>query len=604
MVGTAPAGAGDVTGLIVHDVVEPTDEAHATEVDDEKGAAVNSNHVADDENYPAPTEEEDKTLRKVADSVPWTAWLLCLVELAERTSYYGTNAVFGNFIQFPLPQGGNGSGAIDPQEPESTAGALGLGGQAASGVVLAYTFIAYVIPIFGAWWADTKIGRFRAMVYGTIIGGIAHVILIGGAAPALLKAGKGAAPFFVGLVLLALGAGIFKPNVAPTFVDQYTHQRKYTKILKSGEKVIVDPETTISYMLLIYYACINLGAFIQLGSVYIEKYRGYWLAFLVPGIIYFLLPPLLAVLYKRTVRKPPQGSDLTNFVKITMSAIKKSKGRVFSRSLWHNVKPSTLAERGEAVTYSEKDVSDCQRTWEAVTIFAYIPVWYLNDGGVGSVSSYQAAAMTTYGAPNDLLSTFNPIVIVVFSIFMAQVGYPVLRYFGITLGRIDRMICGFILATLSGLVGAIVQWRVYATSACGYQATFCEAGPSPISIWWQLPNVALGGMSEIFVFVTSYELAYARAPQHMKATVIALFLFMTALSGALGEIILPAIGDPTLIWAWAAPAIALFVQTIIFVWRHRGVNDDAFITHEEDFELSIGAKKLEDNTEESKRFES
>lgn len=33
---------------------------------------------------------------------------------------------------------------------------------------------------------------------------------------------------------------------------------------------------------------------------------------------------------------------------------------------------------------------------------------------------------------------------------------------------------------------------------------------APISIWLQIPNVALGAMSEIFVNVTSYELAYAR----------------------------------------------------------------------------------------------
>lgn len=58
---------------------------------------------------------------------------------------------------------------------------------------------------------------------------------------------------------------------------------------------------------------------------------------------------------------------------------------------------------------------------------------------------------------------------------------------------------------------------------------------------------------------------------------------MTALSSALAEILIPAIADPTLVWAWAAPAIALFVQTAIFWWRHRSVNDDAFMTKEEDF---------------------
>lgn len=107
---------------------------------------------------------------------------------------------------------------------------------------------------------------------------------------------------------------------------------------------------------------------------------------------------------------------------------------------------------------------------------------------------------------------------------------------------------------------------------------------APISIWLQIPNVALGAMSEIFVNVTSYELAYARAPENMRATVVALFLFMTALSSALGQILVPAIADPTLIWAWAAPAIALAVQTAIFWWRHRNVNDDVFMTYEEDYQ--------------------
>lgn len=43
----------------------------------------------------------------------------------------------------------------------------------------------------------------------------------------------------------------------------------------------------------------------------------------------------------------------------------------------------------------------------------------------------------------------------------------------------------------------------------GYFASSCDE-VAPISIWLQIPNVALGAMSEIFVNVTSYELAYAR----------------------------------------------------------------------------------------------
>ncbi|KAI1350377.1 POT family protein [Xylaria sp. FL0043] len=593
-------GSENVVGLTVHhDVVEPALVTTKKSLDAEEGPKplpaheatesqidsleASSQDAVDLERYPPPTEEERKTLRKVYDTVPWTAWTLCFVEASERASYYGVKAVFNNYLQFPLPKGGNGTGAINGNDPNAHAGALGLGLQTASALGLLFTFLAYVIPIFGAWWADTRVGRYPAIIYGVLIGGLAHVIMIGGAAPALLKAGKGVAPFLVSFFLLAIGAGIFKPNVAPTLIDQYKYQREYTKVLKSGEKVLVDPETTISHILLIFYAFVNVGAFFSIAVVYIEKYRGFWLAFLAPGIVYFLLPFLLAAIYKRTVRKPPVGSDLTRFAKITIAAIKKSKGNIFAKNFWHNVKPSTLAESGTVVSYSEKDVVDCERTWDAVQVFLYIPIWNLNDGGVGNVQSNQGAAMTSNGAPNDLLNNFNPLTIIVASPFMAQVVYPFLQRKGIKFGRINRMTFGFLLATASGVIGAIVQYRVYETSPCGYEASTC-GDVSPINIWWQIPNVALGALSEIFVNVTAYELAYARAPENMRATVVALFLFMTALASALGEILVPAITDPTLIWAWAAPAIALFVQTIIFWWRHRHINEEVFMTHKEDFE--------------------
>jgi dipeptide/tripeptide permease len=74
-------------------------------------------------------------------------------------------------------------------------------------MVLLFIFLAYIMPIFGAWLADTKWGRYKTIVWGVLIGGIAHVIMIGGAAPAVLKAGNGMAPFMISFFLLAFGAG-------------------------------------------------------------------------------------------------------------------------------------------------------------------------------------------------------------------------------------------------------------------------------------------------------------------------------------------------------------------------------------------------------------
>lgn len=73
---------------------------------------------------PTPTTEEREKLRKIAGSIPWVSYLLCIVELAERASFYGCKTVFNNFLQFPLPKGGNGAGAVAKDDPNGHAGAL------------------------------------------------------------------------------------------------------------------------------------------------------------------------------------------------------------------------------------------------------------------------------------------------------------------------------------------------------------------------------------------------------------------------------------------------------------------------------------------------
>lgn len=143
--------------------------------------------VWDLETYPLPTDEERKTLRKVPDKIPKIAYILCVAELAERASYYATTGVFANFLEFPMPTGGNGAGAPDPNDSNGVAGALGKGLQFASAFTLLFTFMAYVFPIFGAWIADTKLGRYNTIMVGAGLGAVAHVIMTGGAAPSVLQ---------------------------------------------------------------------------------------------------------------------------------------------------------------------------------------------------------------------------------------------------------------------------------------------------------------------------------------------------------------------------------------------------------------------------------
>ena len=106
-----------------------------------------------------PTEEERKSLRRVSDTLPWAAYrsyLLCasrdgmltklprcfvviaVVEMAERFSFYGSTVLFGNFIQWPLPEGSH-TGAGGPSD-EGQSGVLGMGQQASTGILTFYQF--------------------------------------------------------------------------------------------------------------------------------------------------------------------------------------------------------------------------------------------------------------------------------------------------------------------------------------------------------------------------------------------------------------------------------------------------------------------------------
>lgn len=131
--------------------------------------------------------------------------------------------------------------------------------------------------------------------------------------------------------------------------------------------MLVDPETTIQRISLIFYAFVNVGAFFAIATTYAEKRVGYWLAFLLPGIVYFLLPVVLALTYKKTIRYKPKGSELTDVFRIITIAIKRSKGKMWGAEFWERAKPSVLAAegittwKGHPIPWTDKLVDDVHR---------------------------------------------------------------------------------------------------------------------------------------------------------------------------------------------------------------------------------------------------
>lgn len=160
-----------------------------------------------------PTEEERHTLRRVPGNLPVVAYVICAVEFSERASYYGVSGLISNFVNRPLPVGGNGYGA-PPRGTQQTAGALGLGTVKANAVNQSFSMLAYSLPLLFGYISDTYTGRFRLICWGVLVFGIAHVLMVGSTAPSLLANGGATAPYFLSVYILAVGAG---KQVLPIF---------------------------------------------------------------------------------------------------------------------------------------------------------------------------------------------------------------------------------------------------------------------------------------------------------------------------------------------------------------------------------------------------
>jgi proton-dependent oligopeptide transporter, POT family len=197
-----------------------------------------------------PTEEEINTLRRVPDKIPLNVYTIAFIELCERFSYYGTTAVFTNFIQFSLPEGSTTGAGMK----EGQAGAMGFGQRASFALSNFNQFWQYTTPLFGAYIADTYLGRYRTIGWALLIDIIGHIILVISAIPPVIQNPPGAmAAFVIGIVTMGVGTGGFKPNINPLIVEQLPLERMRVKTLKSGERVLIDPAVTASRVYHYFY---------------------------------------------------------------------------------------------------------------------------------------------------------------------------------------------------------------------------------------------------------------------------------------------------------------------------------------------------------------
>lgn len=532
-----------------------------------------------------PTPEEMKTLRRVPAGMPVVAILMCLIEFSERASYYGSSGPFNNFINNPLPEGGPGTGAVAPGAAgmEQSAGALDKGSAITTALTKTFTFLAYVIPIAGGIIADNYWGRFKTICVGTFVGFIAHVILVVPAIPSVIKKPDASlGTFIISILILAFAAGFIKPSLGPLLCDQSPVKEATIATTKKGERVIIDPEETVKRYLLIFYGCINIGALFQIATQYSARLVGFWLAYLLPGILYMLMPLVLVFAAPRLVKLPPQGSVLPDVWRVFKCCCSNGGWKRIGRGgddWWNAAKPSVRAANGHGeVIYDDLFVDEVRQTLNACAVFLLIPIFVLANGGLGNSQNDMSNAMTKGGVPNDLIGNFNSIAIIVFTPIVTFGFYPLCSKLGWPVRPMARMTIGFLLASVGCICAAIIQWRIYKTSPCGHYASHCKVGTtvSPISLWWQIPQIFFPALGELFVNVTSYELAYTRSPPRMKNFVYAIALFNSAIGAAITMALAAVVVDPNLHIPWIVLACLTFILAWVFPTYFKELNNFDF----------------------------
>lgn len=532
-----------------------------------------------------PTPEQLSSLPRIPGPLNLPTFLIAIVEFAERFSYYGTTVVFTNFIQRPLPPGSTtGSGGVQ-------SGALGMGQQAATGITTFNTFWVYFCPLIGAYVADAHLGRYNTILLSIFIALVGHVLLVISAIPSVIVHPDGSlACFIIAIIIMGIGTGGFKPNISPLVAEQaeLNQGKPFIKVLqKTNQQVIVDPSLTSGRIYMYFYLLINLGALTgQIGMAYAEKYVGFWLAYLLPTLL-FCICPLVMILGKPIyVLRPATGSVFGQAVRLTKLAFVKKIRTPKSQKIgfWEAVKPSNLSgQKPSWMNFDDQWVDEVKRGVKACRVFLWFPIYWLTYNQMSNNLTSQAGVMNTHGLPNDVLSNLDPLALMIFIPICDLLLYPALRKLGIKFSPIKRITAGFIVGAMAMFWAALTQHWIYERSVCGNRAADPNCPVVDLSVWVQTPAYILIALSEIFASITGLEYAFTLAPKNMRSLVTALFLFQTAIASAIGEAFNPLSSDPLLVWNYGTMAVLAFVVGVAFYCFHRNLDrehDDLLLLKE------------------------
>jgi proton-dependent oligopeptide transporter, POT family len=376
-----------------------------------------------------------------------------------------------------------------------------------------FVMTVYFTPLFGGYLADRHWGKYRTIFWLSLVYSAGHALLA-----IFDDEPKG---FYLGLFLIALGAGGIKPCVSSFVGDQFT----------SADKALL-PKIFAAF-----YWSINIGSFT--ASLFIPKllrYYGPSVAFGVPGVL-MLTATLVFWLGRKHYREiPPSPRDPDSFLRVVRTALT-TRAKASGEGSW--------LDRARGAHPSEA-VDGAKAVIGVIKIFAFIPFFWMLFDQKASAWVLQAKTMVLEVGPVTFepsqLQFINPALMMLLLPLTTGVLYPALAKTRWAPTPLRRMPLGMFMAGLSFVLVALIQYEL-------------DSG-NKLSVLWQIAPYVVLTLAEVLVSVTGLEFAYAQAPRKMKGTVMSFFIFANSV-GNLLVVIVAALN------VFAGPASFLFYAALV-----------------------------------------
>ncbi|XP_054814350.1 protein NRT1/ PTR FAMILY 5.10-like [Prosopis cineraria] len=478
------------------------------------------------------------------------AAFIIVVEVAERFAYYGINSNLINYLTGPLGQ--------------STV-------TAAENVNI-WSGTASLLPLLGAFVADSFLGRYRTIMLASFIYILALGLLTLSAVLPVSTVDCQFANsstscseiqvilFFFSLYLVAFAQGGHKPCVQAFGADQF--DREHPEELKARGSFFNWWYFTFCAGLLVTISVLN----------YIQDNVGWVLGFGIPCIV-MVIALFVFFCGTWTYRFSIQGDEKSPFLRI---------GKVFIVALrnW-GITPSAIASEEEArgtmphqgskqfrflnkalvaPDGSRKDgqVCDVYEVEEAKAVLRLFPIW-ATSLIYAVVFAQSPTFFTKQGVtldrkiwpgifvPAASLQSFISLSIVLFIPIYDRIVVPIAR--AITresagISMLQRIGSGMFLSTISIIVAAFVEMKRL-KMARDYGLVDKPEVTIPMSIWWLIPQYVLFGISDGFTMVGLQEFFYDQVPDELRSVGLALYLSIFGVGNFLSSFLVSCIEKAT-----------------------------------------------------------